>query len=207
MSDPEYCYPPDHVVLRNKLGLRDTAVLDRFERRAVTQRMLEGVPSGDFDLAHLRAIHRHLFQDIYDWAGELRTVEIAKGGSQFQFRRYIATGMADVHKRLAAADYLKRLAPADFATCAGEIIGDVNYFHPFREGNGRTQMLYLEQLTMRAGHRLDLRSIMREEWMAACIEAQRGEYAPLGTRIQGADRALRTGRIRNGVLAPGALRP
>src|SRR5690606_15090999 len=49
-------------------------------------------PSGSFDLKHLRAIHRHLFQDVYDWAGELRTVEIFKGGSQFQFRQYIATG-------------------------------------------------------------------------------------------------------------------
>jgi len=187
MSDPEYCYPPDHVILRNKLGLCDAAVLDRFERRAVTQRMLEGVPEGQFDLAHLRAIHRHLFQDIYDWAGELRTVEIAKGGSQFQFRRYIAIGMADVHRRLIATDYLRRLAPADFAARAGEIIGDVNYIHPFREGNGRTQMLYLEQLAAQAGHRLDLRMIVRDEWMEACIEAQRGEYASLGTCI---DKAL-----------------
>jgi len=183
MSDPDYCYPPEHTVLKNKLGLRDAVVLDRFERRAITQRILEGVPAGQFDLAHLRAIHRHLFQDIYDWAGELRTVEIAKGSSQFQFRRYIVTGMADVHRRLVAADYLKRLAPADFAVRAGEIIGDVNYIHPFREGNGRAQMLYLEQLAARAGHRLDLRLILREEWMAACIEAQRGQYTLLGACI------------------------
>jgi len=50
------------------------------ERRLVTQRIIEGAPTGDFDVAHLRAIHRHLFQDVYAWAGELRTVEIAKGG-------------------------------------------------------------------------------------------------------------------------------
>lgn len=183
MSDPVYCYPPDYSVLKNKLDLRDAAQLDYVEREFVTQRTVQGIPSGDFDLAHLRAIHRHLFQDVYDWAGELRTVEIAKGGSQFQFRRYIATGMADVHRRLVAADYLRWLAPTDFAVHAGEIIGDVNYIHPFREGNGRTQMLYLEQLAAQAGHRLDLRMIVRDEWMAACIEAQRGQYAPLGTCI------------------------
>ncbi len=62
----------------------------------VGDRIAEGVPKGSFDLAHLRAIHRHLFQDVYDWAGELRTVEIFKGGNQFQFRQYIPTGMADV---------------------------------------------------------------------------------------------------------------
>ena len=179
MSDPVYCYPPDHTVLRNKLDLRDATQLDYVEREFVLQRTIQGIPSGEFDLVHLRAIHRHLFQDIYDWAGELRTVEIAKGGSQFQFRRYIVIGMADVHRRLIAANYLKHLTAADFATRAGEI----NYVHLFREGNGRTQMLYLEQLAAQAGHRLDLRSIVREEWMAACIEAQRGQYAALGACI------------------------
>lgn len=76
-ADP-YLYPGT-TVLRNKLGLRDAAVLDRAERNLVRLRHREGVPRGAFDLEHLRAIHRHLFQDLYDWAGELRTVEVAKG--------------------------------------------------------------------------------------------------------------------------------
>jgi len=138
MSDEAYCYPPDFVVLKNKLDLRDAELLDRFERRAAAQRAAQGIPSGKFDLAHLRAIHRHLFQDVYDWAGELRTVEIAKGGNQFQFRQYITTGMADVHRRIVAAKFLKGLSARAFADKAGEIIGDINYVHPFREGNGRT---------------------------------------------------------------------
>lgn len=144
MSDTAYCYPPDYVVFRNKLGLTDAVQLDRFERRIVAQRIAEGVPEGDFDLRHLRAIHHHLFQDVYDWAGELRTVEIAKGGSRFQFRRFIETGMADIHRRLVARNYLMRLTPEAFAEQAGEIMGDVNYVHPLREGNGRKQALYLD---------------------------------------------------------------
>ncbi len=88
--DP-YVYPGTHV-LRNRLGITDARKLDRIERRLVGDRIAEGVPLGSFDLAHLRAIHRHLFQDVYDWAGELRTVEIFKGGNQFQFRQYIPTG-------------------------------------------------------------------------------------------------------------------
>lgn len=208
MSDPVYCYPPDYIVLKNKLDLRDAAQLDYVEREFVTQRTVQGIPSGDFDLTHLRAIHRHLFQDIYDWAGDVRTVEIAKGGSQFQFRRYIATGMADVHRRLVAADYLRRLAPTDFAARAGEIIGDVNYIHPFREGNGRTQMLYLEQLA--APGRPSARSAVNR---AGGVDgglhrgAARAIRPARNLHPQGAARALRAGRLRIGMLAPCALRP
>jgi cell filamentation protein len=153
------------------------------ERRLATQRARQGIPSGKFDLRHLRAIHRHLFQDVYDWAGKLRTVEIAKGGSQFQFRRYIETGMADVHRRLVQAKYLKGLAAADFGQKAGEIMGDINYVHPFREGNGRTQLFYLEQLAGQAGHELDLTRLDPTSWIAASIAAHAGNYAPMAAEI------------------------
>ena len=99
-SDP-YTYP-DSAVLRNKLGFVDAAQLDRMELRLVTQRATDGIPIGRFDLDHLRAIHRHLFQDVYEWAGETRTVEIAKGGRQFQFRQYIETGMQDIRRRVSS---------------------------------------------------------------------------------------------------------
>ena len=107
MSDTDYCYPPDYAVLRNKLGIRDAAELDRAERRRVAQRLSEAVPRGDFDLDHLKAIHHHLFQDVYAWAGQTRTIEIAKGGALFQFHRYIEIGMGDVHRRLVDRDYLE----------------------------------------------------------------------------------------------------
>lgn len=186
MSDELYCYPPDFVVLKNKLDLRDAELLDRFERRATAQRAAQGIPSGKFDLAHLRSIHRHLFQDVYDWAGELRTVEISKGGNQFQFRQYIATGMADVHRRIVAAGYLKGLSARAFADKAGEIIGDINYVHPFREGNGRTQALYLEALASQAGHPIDLTRIVYENWMAGSKAAHAGHYERFGACIHAA---------------------
>ena len=100
MSDRDYCYPPDDTVLRNGLNIRAAGTLEAAERQLVAQRLLEPVPGGDFDLAHLKAVHRHLFQDVYEWAGEIRTVEIAKGESRFQPRRFIATGMADIHCRM-----------------------------------------------------------------------------------------------------------
>lgn len=186
MSDGVYCYPPDFSVLRNKLGLTDPVALDRFERRSVVQRTAEGVPTGRFDLAHLRAIHRHLFQDVYDWAGEIRTVEITKGGSQFQFQRYIATGMADVHRRIEAKAYLRKLSVAEFSALAGEIIGDINYVHPFREGNGRTLLLYLKQFALQAGHPLDLRRIGKDDWMEASKAAHGARFEPMGACIKAA---------------------
>lgn len=186
MSDPDYCYPPDYTVLRNKLDLRTQDDLDAFERMAVQVRAEQGCPTGAFDLAHLQAIHGHLFQDVYDWAGELRTVPLRKGDTQFQPHRYIATGMADVHRRLEAQDFLRGRTPEAFAEGAGRIIGDVNHVHPFREGNGRTQLIYLLQLSTEAGHRIDLTRLEREAWMAASAQAHHGEYEPMTACIRGA---------------------
>ena len=81
MTGDPYLYP-GATNLRNKLGLIDSDGLDAFERRMVAARAAEGIPSGDFALPHLQAIRRHLFQDVYDGAGELRTVEICIGISK-----------------------------------------------------------------------------------------------------------------------------
>ncbi len=167
MTDDPYVYSGTPVLI-NRLGIRSGDALERFERRAVAQRIRQGVPSGQFDMAHLQAVHRHLFQDVYDWAGKLRTVEIAKDGSQFQFVRSMETGTANVYSRLRDAKFLRDLTPEAFATMAGEIIGDVNYVHPFREGNGRTQLQYLKLLAEQAGHR----------WTSNCW------IATDGTRLQ-----------------------
>jgi cell filamentation protein len=105
------------------------------------------------------------------WAGELRTVEISKGDQQFQFRKYIPTGMADVHGRLVRSRFLKGLSSAQFAEQASVIVGDVNYIHPFRQGNGRTQLQYLKQLAQGAGHSLDLVHIPATCWIEASISS------------------------------------
>ncbi len=176
-ADP-YCYPGT-TVLRNMLSITDRDQLDLIERRMGTQRMSEGAPIGSFDLVHLQAIHRHLFQDIYDWAGEIRTVEIAKDGHQFQFCRFIETGMTDIHRRLSMADFLRNLSVEQFAAAAGEIVGDVNYVHPFRDGNGRTQLIYLQQLAEQAGHRLEISHFDALRWISASRSAHGADYGPM----------------------------
>ena len=186
MSDPEYCYPPDFTVLRNKFDLRDSEDLDAVERFFVSQRLREPVPMGDFDLEHLCAIHHHLFQDVFAWAGAIRTVEISKGGNTFQFRRFIENGMQDVHKRVLARDYLADLPPTEFAREAADILGDVNYVHPFREGNGRTQVQYLKQLANKAEHQIDLTRLDREQRMTASRDAHFGNYHTMTDCIENA---------------------
>jgi cell filamentation protein len=185
VSDDPYVYPGTSV-LRNRFGLTNAADLDRVERLHAANRSLEPIPRGSFDLTHLRAIHRHLFQDVYDWAGELRTVEISKGDQQFQSRQYIHTGMADVHRRLERSRFLRGLSAADFTAQVAVIVGDINYIHPFREANGRTQLQYLKQLAAQAGHRLDLARIAGERWIAASISSHAADYRPMAKVIAGA---------------------
>ena len=182
MSGDPYTYPHSPV-LRNKLGIIDAAELDRAERRLAAQRIVEGIPTGDFDLNHLKAIHQHLFQDVYDWAGEIRFVELNKSGQQFQFCRFIETGMADVRQRLSGAKFLRGRGRVEFSDAAARIMGDVNYVHPFREGNGRAQLFYLGQLAEQAGHPLDLTRIVPARWTEASRRSHEGDYAAMAEDI------------------------
>ena len=186
-EDP-YVYPATSI-LQNRLGITDAVFLEKQERSLVVLRARSDIPRGSFDLSHLRAIHRHLFQDVYDWAGELRTVEISKGDQQFQFRKYIVTGMADVHGRLVRSGFLKGLSSAQFAEQASVIVGDINYIHPFREGNGRTQLQYLKQLAHGAGHSLDLVHIPAARWIEASISSHSADYEPMAAAIAAALKA------------------
>ena len=177
MSDCDDCYPPDYIVLRNRLDIRDAAALEAAERTLVALRLPVPVPTGDFDLAHLNAIHRHPFKDVYAWAGDVRTVELAKDGSRFQPRGFIAAGMADIHRRIVAAGYFRGSTPVEFAEGAGPELGDVNHVHPFREGNGRTQLQDLKQRAARAGHAIGLTRIDRPAWLDAACRSYAGEHA------------------------------
>ena len=182
--DP-YCYP-DSDCLRNKLDIHDPKELDRAERFLVHDRTRQGVPVGNFDLAHLRAIHKHLFQDVYEWAGEVRTINISKGDTKFASTAEIPSGMVVLQKRLAANSFLRGMNKTDFSHHASHIIGQVNYLHPFREGNGRTQLQYLKQLAENAGHKLDLTKFRGKKWIEASRESHHERYEPMRKIIRGA---------------------
>jgi cell filamentation protein len=101
--------------------------------------------------------------------------------------------MTDVHRRLAGAKFLRGLSVDEFAREAGVIMGDVNYIHPFREGNGRAQLRYLKQLAMQAGNALDLKRIDKASWLAASKASQLADYALMADVIR---RAIERSRQR-----------
>jgi cell filamentation protein len=152
--DP-YCYPGTGV-LKNRLDLREHAQLDDFEKFITAQRSDEPLPGGRLDYAHYRAIHRHLFQDVFAWAGKLRTVRMAKRHSMFCYPEYIDVEMRKLFHGLSAAKFLSELSAAEFAHQSARFLAQLNAIHPFREGNGRTQLTYLTLLANRAGHPLAL---------------------------------------------------
>jgi len=180
----DYFYPGTDV-LRNKLGIEDKEELQRTERLLVEQRLTQGCPEGNFDLTHLKAIHRHLFQDVYEWAGELRTVSMYKT-SGFLPPDRIEMKLHEVHGRTVQADFLRNMNVFEFSDMASQIVGDINDAHPFREGNGRTQFEFLEQLGERAGHNVDTTKIDRAAWIDASIEAGRGNYGAMNDQIRAA---------------------
>lgn len=165
-------------VLKNKAGHRDQEALDRFERLSVANRMVEDPPAGNFDYQHIKAIHRHLFQDVYDWAGEERTVSISKGETPFCNPRFIANSVSALAGELAKENFLKGSTPTTFVERAAYYMLELNMAHPFREGNGRTARYYLLLLAQNAGYEVDAEKL-KDGWLDACIEGAAGSEQPM----------------------------
>ena len=96
-----------------------------------------------------------------------------------------------MHARLVSLNLLNELSDHAFATEAARIIGDVNYVHPFREGNGRAQLQYLQQLALQAGHPLDLAVFQQKEWITASRAFHQGDYSLMTSEILRAITTLR----------------
>jgi cell filamentation protein len=117
-------------------------------------------PTGD--IAELRAVHRHLFQDLYDWAGQLRTVDIRKNVEGAEF--FLPSGMIERASAFAAGelhadDNLRGLDRKRFIDRLAYHYDQVNYIHPFREGNGRVQRVFWNRIALAAGWQLDWRPV------------------------------------------------
>jgi cell filamentation protein len=167
-------------VLKNKLGLRDQADLSAFEALSVAARAEEPLPVGRFSAAHYCAVHRHLFQDVYGWAGRSRTVRMTRDRSPFCFPENIASEMRALFARLRGADLLRGREPKAFADEAAAFLAYLNAIHPFREGNGRTQLTFTALLAAQAGHPLDLSRLDPTSFLRAMIASFFGDEAPLG---------------------------
>lgn len=177
-NDAVYCYAGADV-LRNKLDIKDAAELAAFEAEISNQRAQEPIPDGDLDYAHYRALHKHLFQDVYDWAGEPRKIRIGKAGNWFCFPENIDVEMTKLFTSLAEQNHLAGLSKAEFAREAAHFLADLNAIHPFREGNGRTQLSFLGIIAEQAGHPLDFEKLEPDKILAAIIESFAGDEGNL----------------------------
>lgn len=182
-ADP-YCYRGTRV-LKNLAGIREDEALAAFEAAMVHERNLQPLPRGRLSISHYKAIHRHLFQDVYSWAGRFRTVRISKGGSTFCYPDFIDGQMKDSFLELSRKDFFVELPADDFSAQAAAFLATLNAIHPFREGNGRTQSAFLGLLAARAGHHLEFSRLEPEEFLSAMIASFQGDEWPLRTQIRG----------------------
>lgn len=171
----------EHGVLRNRLGITERAELARTEADLVTSRFhdLERADlPGHYDLTHLQAFHQHLFGDVYDWAGELRTVAIGKG-RPFCHPADLRPSADRLFALLARRQYLRGLDRAAFVDDLAGFLAELNHLHPFREGNGRTQRAFCGQLARAAGHPVRWALLDGAENVAASRAAADGDLGPL----------------------------
>lgn len=168
-------------VLANKFGIRDAAALSRRERQLTAVRegqLLASPVRGFFDFAHLCAIHAFLFQDVYEWAGEPRIIAIAKGNTMFCLPQNIEPYAQDIFSWLGRCDLLRGRDREGFCEGMAKLAGDINALHPFREGNGRTQRLFIGQVASEAGWHLNLSDAPEERVLDAFVAAME-DYEPL----------------------------
>lgn len=169
-DNDRYCYPNTNVLI-NKLNIRDQSTLSEVERSITLIRTLEvDEMSTDvqFDLDHLRAIHNILFHDIYEWAGEIRTVDISKR-TMFCKCEYIVDNANRLFNELNNDGNL-RDRPCDYVVFRiAYYLCEINAIHPFREGNGRAQRAFMRQVARSAGYTLDFTGISDKEMMDASV--------------------------------------
>ena len=184
-ADDTYCYPGTDV-LRNKAEITTAEDLDAYEGELSTLRsieILENPIAGQFDLAHLQRIHLALFQDVYDWAGKIRTVDISRGNSRFANVRFIESAANDILNKLARENWLRGLDADTLSKRLAHYLSEINALHPFREGNGRVQRIFISQLSQSAGYQLDYSDLEQEQIYRAMELAFNGDELILAELI------------------------
>lgn len=183
--DP-YVYPGTNV-LKNLRDIRDGKRLAEFEAEATARRLrqLEQKPiTGSFDAQHLRRVHHHMFQDVYPWAGEFRTVDLAKSGDLFALKQHVVPSLNKTCEELRKERQLKGSDPQRFSGRAAYYLGEINAVHPFREGNGRTQREFMRELALQNGYRLNWSRVTQDQMIEASRQSFRVDNVGLEKLIR-----------------------
>ena len=168
MPDNQYCYPGS-IVLKNKLNITDVRELSGAEKELTAIRLhelQENPIKGKFDFAQLRAIHKYIFQDLYQWAGKIRTVEIGKG-NLFCVTAFIPDYADSVFRKYFPQCKAAKDNRDEFIRVFADNYGDLNALHPFRERNGRTQREFARLVCLECGYDFDLSCTTHREMLEA----------------------------------------
>ena len=164
-----YCYKGTNV-LKNKLNIKDFSSLMKLENRIAVFKAFElrriGI-TGNFDKEHFKSIHRFMFEDLYDFAGEFRTENIAKDDFRFAEWEYIETELDRLLSEIIDKNYFDGYSKVKLAESLAYYLAEFNVLHPFREGNGRAIREFIRQLALKNGYLLDMREVSSEEMLYA----------------------------------------
>lgn len=180
MNDNIYCYPESNVLINN-FDIRNQEQLNILERKLTMLRIMDLINTpigGSFDLEHLCRIHQYIFQDLYLWAGELRTVEIAKGNMfcRWEYIKDVAKQIFnDIAMDVSLGVFQSEVAPKRFAYHFAE----VNALHPFREGNGRAQREFIRELALSQGFLIEFSRVSAEDMLDASKASFLCNYVPM----------------------------
>lgn len=173
----EDCYEGTSVLI-NKFGVRDGERLQIIERGITTALIAKAyieIPFENVDFDFYRNLHYYVFSDIYEWAGMIRNVDMSKDGTGFCAPEKIGTQGQAIFKYLSEISYLKNLSGEEFIDGFTELYCRLNYLHPFREGNGRIQRLFLAMLLKAIGKNIDFSKIDADLLMIATIKSVSGD--------------------------------
>ncbi len=184
---------PDTGVLKNKENIQDKRTLSHIEADLACIRLaqLQKKPvRGSFDFKHLCRIHHTVFQDLYPWAGKVRTVNIAKG-NLFCLVQHLSAYAESIFPVYSEECLRVKDQPEVFVPVFTRHYADLNALHPFREGNGRAQREFARELCLKCGYTFDLRHTNHKEMVEASIQSMsKGDNTGLEAIFQKAIRPL-----------------
>ena len=156
--DPDYAYTNKNGVLRNLANIEDERILLAYESLKVSKRVEELFenPITIVDADSLLIIHYYLFQDVYEWAGKVRTVNISKNGKPFFDKERFNIAFQYINTLISNYRAIRKSMKQELSQSLAEILDHVNYLHPFREGNGRTQREFIRLLALEKNMILNL---------------------------------------------------
>jgi len=168
-----YCYPGTDVLI-NKFNIHDAKHLQSIEKIMTSLKIgeLRTKPiKGQFNIDHLKEIHKYIFGDIYPFAGEFRDVSIIKGNVRFANPLYIEENAKRLFQELKNENDLVGLDKDELSQRLAYYFAEINILHVFREGNGRTQREFIREVALLSGYDIDWRKISRDEYMNASIKS------------------------------------